>query len=347
MSWSVVESDVVEAVGRMPPESFQMIHADPPYFRVLAEGWDRQWRDREAFLRWMCEVMEAFGRALARNGTLCVWASNEMTAAIEDRVVRPYFDVVSSIVWDKGEHWALKKHEFLRLRGWVNRTERCIMAQHLDDGYVAACELLSREVFCPLVDYFREALRRASMSLAQVDEHLGTNGMAGHYFTANQWALPTVGAYRSLQDLLGDALGRDYDGLSRQKDQLQSIFYARRQDLENLRRPFFATRERFSNVWDYPPTERAPNRHMAEKPLAMMRDIVRASTRPGDLVLDAFAGSGSMSAACIDEGRNVVAVESSGEWCAATARRAARHDSKGGKIYRVPMAKIRGPLFGG
>lgn len=344
MSWSVVEADVVEAVGRMPPESFQMIHADPPYFRVLADDWDRQWRDREAFLQWMCEVLDVFQRALKPNGSLYVWASATSAAAVEELCVRPRFDVLSSIVWAKGEPWARKKHQMDRIRSWIGQTERCIFAEHqgadgsasLASGWGSKVAKLRSDVFEPLRSYLIKERDSAGITNREVDEHLGTNGMAGHYFGASQWALPTPEVYDSLRELFnreeGGHLRREYEDL--------------RREYEDLRRPFFAPGESFTDVWTFAPTGINPGRHPAEKPLPIMRHIIRASTRPGDLVLDAFAGSGSMSAACIDEGRNVVAVESSGEWCAATARRAARHSAMRGEVYRVPMAKITGPLFG-
>lgn len=49
--------------------------------------------------------------------------------------------------------------------------------------------------------------------------------------------------------------------------------------------------------------------HPTQKPLDLMRWLVRTYSNPGDTVLDCFAGSGSTLAACLLEGRNPVGCE--------------------------------------
>ncbi len=48
-----------------------------------------------------------------------------------------------------------------------------------------------------------------------------------------------------------------------------------------------------------------------QKPLGIVRRIVKASSNPGDLVLDFFAGSGTTGAACLEAGRRFVLVDNS------------------------------------
>jgi site-specific DNA-methyltransferase (adenine-specific) len=61
-----------------------------------------------------------------------------------------------------------------------------------------------------------------------------------------------------------------------------------------------------------------------QKPLRVARRIVTASSRPGDLVLDAFAGSGTTGAACLELGRRFVLVDDNPEALRVMARRFAR-----------------------
>ncbi|RPJ42194.1 MAG: site-specific DNA-methyltransferase [Candidatus Latescibacterota bacterium] len=58
-----------------------------------------------------------------------------------------------------------------------------------------------------------------------------------------------------------------------------------------------------------------------QKPLGIVRRIVLASSRPGDLVLDFFAGSGTTGAACLELGRRFVLVDESREAMRVMARR--------------------------
>ena len=58
-----------------------------------------------------------------------------------------------------------------------------------------------------------------------------------------------------------------------------------------------------------------------QKPLGILRRIVAASSRPGDTVLDFFAGSGTTGAACLELGRRFVLVDSNPEAIATMRRR--------------------------
>ena len=49
--------------------------------------------------------------------------------------------------------------------------------------------------------------------------------------------------------------------------------------------------------------------HPTVKPLDLMRYLVRLVTRPGGVVLEPFAGSGTTAEACVVEGFRCVAIE--------------------------------------
>jgi len=61
--------------------------------------------------------------------------------------------------------------------------------------------------------------------------------------------------------------------------------------------------------------------HPTQKPLWLMRQIVEMHTKPGDLVLDPFAGSGTTLAAAKFLGRRAVGIEMDERYCEAAARR--------------------------
>lgn len=58
-----------------------------------------------------------------------------------------------------------------------------------------------------------------------------------------------------------------------------------------------------------------------QKPLGILKRILQASSCPGDLVLDAFAGSGTTGEACLQLGRRFVLVDESEEALRVMARR--------------------------
>lgn len=52
--------------------------------------------------------------------------------------------------------------------------------------------------------FLRDCLAKAGKTQADVDRHLGTNGMAGHYFGASEWELPHAEAYGRMREIIPD-----------------------------------------------------------------------------------------------------------------------------------------------
>jgi len=61
------------------------------------------------------------------------------------------------------------------------------------------------------------------------------------------------------------------------------------------------------------PTGREKTGYPTQKPAGIVRRMLQASTRPGDLVLDPFAGSGTLGAAAAELGRRYVLIDESAE----------------------------------
>ena len=61
--------------------------------------------------------------------------------------------------------------------------------------------------------------------------------------------------------------------------------------------------------------------HPNHKPFSVLEPLVRQWSRPGDLVLDPFAGSGSIPAAALRLQRRVACIEIDAGWAAKVSRR--------------------------
>ncbi len=71
-----------------------------------------------------------------------------------------------------------------------------------------------------------------------------------------------------------------------------------------------------TDVWWHtivPTNSREKTGYPTQKPLGIVRRIVAASSRPGDLVLDPFAGSGTLGAACLELGRRFILIDDNPE----------------------------------
>lgn len=58
-----------------------------------------------------------------------------------------------------------------------------------------------------------------------------------------------------------------------------------------------------------PTNSREKTGYPTQKPLGILRRIIQASSRPGDLVLDFFAGSGTTGVAAFELGRRFILVD--------------------------------------
>jgi adenine-specific DNA-methyltransferase len=321
----VVNAECLSFMRTMGDASVDAIITDPPYFRVKGEEWDRQWDDADRFIAWVGELADEWQRILRPNGSLYVFASPRMAARVEVEVGRR-FEVLNHIVWQKQRYtgWRVSAES---QRSYLPSTERIIFAEQFGadgsalrgSGYAAATAELHAGVFEPLRAYLVAERDRAGFTNRQVDEHLGTCGMAGHYFGASQWALPTQDAYEKIRALLnrdgGEYLRREYEYLRREYEDL-------RREYEDLRRPFVApTDAHRADVWVFDGTPAETGRHPCEKPVDLMEHIIRTSTRPGAVVLDPFAGSGSTGVACRNLGRDFIGIEKDPKWCAVALNR--------------------------
>lgn len=85
-----------------------------------------------------------------------------------------------------------------------------------------------------------------------------------------------------------------------------------------------AGHKQMKSVWRlYPPTpaEKMLGKHPTQKPIALVRRCILASTKPGDLVLDPFMGSGTTAVACLTEQRHFVGIENERAWIDLAIRR--------------------------
>ncbi|TXH41312.1 MAG: site-specific DNA-methyltransferase [Desulfurellales bacterium] len=320
MRTEVIHGDCIDVMRSMPDKSIDLIVTDPPYFKVKGEAWDRQWDDADAFIRWLDTVAEQWHRLLRPNGSLYVFAWPKMAARVE-LLIGEQFNVLQRITWAKPAFST--KAEMNAKEGqrqFFPVSEAIIFAEHKgadnmakgEAGYAAKCDELRGFVFEPLRTYLVTERDQAGFTNRRIDEAFREktgnpkSGMAGHWFGRSQWALPTAENYAWLRELFSRGDGHEY--LRREYEDL-------RREYEDLRRPFSVTTDvPYTDVWTFPTVSTRSGKHSCEKPLDMIEHIVRASSRPGAVVLDSFAGSGVVGEAAIRLGRSFVGIEADPKW---------------------------------
>ena len=334
-SVTLYHGDCLEVMRTLPDASVDAVVTDPPYFKVVDEPWDKRWDTARGFTDWLAEVAEEWARVLVPNGSLYCFTSPQMAPRVELDALEPSgFFVLNRIVWHKqvATIWRASRKALTQYHSGDN--ERILFAvpvkEHMGakdakNAYANALHSLAAQVYAPIREYLEGERIRSGWTNKQIDEALGTNGMAGHWFGASQWTMPNREHYARLRELLNSA--PDVDVL--------------RRDYDDLRRPFdlgdeSALRPR-GEVWRFaPPRPNLKDRHPCEKPEDLLRHIIETSTKPDAIVLDCFTGGGSVGVACIQTDRRFIGVELSDHWVSVASR-----------ALRNAAAFAQDDLFGG
>ena len=86
--------------------------------------------------------------------------------------------------------------------------------------------------------------------------------------------------------------------------------------------------EALSTVWEFASASKKEKQgisHVTVKPLELMKRIVRVFSKPNDLVVDPFSGSGTTVLACLLENRNSIGIELSSQFYLESLERLKKH----------------------
>lgn len=293
-----------------------LLLTDPPYSRVKSDDWDRcNHSELETLLR---NVFAAICPKMVRNGAVYCFCWPYFSARLQ-MLMADYFNVLNEIVWMKrrstGAHCGYQAKASLEsLRRFFPETERIVFAEMIgsdagavvDADYQDACAELWAELMRPLIDYFAAARQESGLAAGEIrDRMFELTGkryvFAQHTFSASQWEFPTLEQYEAAATFL--PLRRQYEDL--------------RQQYEDLRRRHTPVADNFTDLWLYSPILSGSRErvHCCQKPLRMIQDMITTSTRPGELILDPFAGSGTTGVAAMLTGRRAVLIEQDEKYC--------------------------------
>ena len=158
--------------------------------------------------------------------------------------------------------------------------------------------------FIELREYFKLLQAFIGLSLKKINERLG-HRKAEHcfYHSSTQWDLPTDETYKQLIDAFGIDKWEGY-----------KEFLDLRLDYNYLRQQYEIKRRHFNNFMKstevlkvrFTPSEFD---HETVKPEKLARLLIKTCSRPNDLVVVPFAGSGTECAMAVKEGRKTIGFE--------------------------------------
>lgn len=304
----------------IPDASVRLIISDGPY-GIGKASWDRQ-NGAEGLRDWYRPHVEAWGRIAMASATVYVWGTGESWSALDPMMRSMGWTHRSLLIWDKGPGGSIAvKSDPDALFKWPDVTEVCGMYQREAlASPKGAGTMIAYTAGADERNWIRAWLAsewgEAGMRNRDADRVLGKNGMAGHYFGASQWSLPTWDAYERLAkhaQAHGPARDRPYfvhpaampAELRASYDHLRAEYDHLRAEYDQMRCPFNWPKGT-TNVWREN-TVRGSDRlmgpdgevlHPCQKPTLFARRMILASSRPGELVLEPFGGTCRVALAC-------------------------------------------------
>ncbi|NJL88953.1 MAG: helix-turn-helix domain-containing protein [Coleofasciculaceae cyanobacterium SM2_1_6] len=301
----LAEGDSLELLRKIPSNTISLILTDPPYHSTKKHNiyGDTQFQEDEHYLEWIETYSSEWHRLLRPNGSIFCFCDSSMSARLEILFSRR-FNVLSHIVWTKpnepgfdGWKGKMKKEA---LRQWYPHSERIIFAEPAVEGN------LFRSTFA---QFLRDMRQAAGLSLKELTAMIGAYGKVNHGGAVSNWEAGRNTPSREQYEKVCSAI-------------LETGKVKYMPPYEDVIRVFSVNASKeFTDIWTFPSVRPYKGKHPAEKPLAMLEHAIEATTYPGDIVLDCFAGSGSTALAALNLGRRTISIEVDQKWVKAIATR--------------------------
>ncbi|MFN8184070.1 MAG: site-specific DNA-methyltransferase [Candidatus Nanopelagicales bacterium] len=303
----VVSGDSLDTLRQVPSGLVSLIVCDPPYHSTKKDNiyGDTAFAEDEHFLEWMEQYAVEWQRVLRTSGTVYVFCSAQMSARLEVTISK-YLRPINHITWTKPNEpgydgWKGKMNK-ASLRRWYPHSERILVFEQGEYGSPTA----SRR--SPLGEYLLACRKAAGLSGHQLTEAIGAYGKVNHGGAVSNWEagrnIPSREQYERIVETL--------TGTGKVPEMLAYQDIVRPMNID--------PGAEFTDVWDFTSVRPFKGKHPAEKPQDMLLHIVQASSYPGDIVLDCFAGSGSTGVAALRLGRRAICIEIEEQWVKRAAK---------------------------
>ena len=269
--------DCLEFLPTLKDRTVDLIILDPPYYRVVKEEWDNQWKTIDEYYAWCERWIADLGRLAKYNCNLCLFGFSvqwRLMSMIEKRG----FNFRQQIAIDKG------------LQSVAGRTSANLKMFPTTTEYAYLFHYDARDLIRDLLQVERRKLKMSpkdcNILLGKAYNGGGTfSSIASEEKAREHREYPTREVWETLR-LAGMSLPA-YDDL---------VFYF------NL--PLGLT-----DVWDDIDFYKEERFHPCQKPIPLMERLVLSCGYVGQTVLDPFAGSGTTAIVCKKLGLKFVGCE--------------------------------------
>ena len=165
--------------------------------------------------------------------------------------------------------------------------------------------------YAPIISWFSQQAKIANLNNAILKEITGAGFMYGHWFTAHQYAMMDEPNYLKIQQYCKEkriqAFQTEYSEIRREYDNLN--IYGK-----------ILSKEDESDwgqwaIWNISTVNHRTGGHPAEFPVELPARCIKMHSRPGDIILDCFGGSGTTIIAAEQLGRKARVMEIDPHYC--------------------------------
>lgn len=267
--------DCIDGLKKLPSKSIDLIIADPPYFKTINEKWDFKWRTEQDYLDWADEWITELARVAKPNASFYLFGYFRVLYLMIPYITKHHFELRQQIIVDKGMR-AISGRKTSTYRMFPNTTESIIF--FVKDNKPNIKKLL------------KERQKELKLSAKEINEKLGMKSNGGgvwSLYTGNNIMaqLPTKELWDKLQKVLEFEM--DYSEVA----------------------PVWNVQMGFTDVWNDIDFYKEKREHSTQKPIELIKRLIKASSNKNMLVLDPFMGSGATAVASKELNRNFIGFE--------------------------------------
>ena len=271
----IYNEDCLETLARMEDNSIDLVVSDPPYWKVVGEKWDYQWKTEKVYVKWSLKWIKEVSRILRIGGTFYCFGYFRTLALLLPHLEDMGLELRQQIILDKGIR-AVSGRATKKYKIFPNVTESILFIIRDNKQFVKP--------------FLKERQKALGLTAKQINEALGVKSNGG-----GMWSIytgknvceqfPTEELWNKLSSILDFEM--PYNKVAQT----------------------FNPQMGYTDVWTDIDFYKEKHLHPTQKPLKLIRRLIEASSNEGDIVLDPFMGSGTTALACVKLGRNYIGSE--------------------------------------
>lgn len=280
MKQEIILGDCITQLKKLEKESVDLIIADPPYFKVIGEKWDYEWRTEDDYISWSIKWLTEASKVLRKGGTFYLFGYFRTLALLVPYLNELGLELRQQIIIDKGMR-SVSGRATKNYKIFPNVTESVLMIVKNSKPFVK--------------EILKKRQKELGLTSKDINEALGVKSNGGgmwSIYTGDNVCeqVPTLELWEKLQATLKFVY--PYEKLSQTFNPQMGI----------------------TDVWRDIDFYKEQRHHPTQKPIKLIERLILASSNENDLVLDPFAGSGSTAISASRLKRNFITIEKDKEY---------------------------------